>query len=82
MQSFKEYLLLEKSLGNMKGRDLFKALTNQGWQHVRTKGSHRIMNKPGVGNFVFSFADHEQVGAPMLNRVARATGLDLNKVAA
>lgn len=79
MITFKEFLL-EKSMGNVKGRDLFKALQDDGWVHTRTKGSHRIMNKPGVGNFVFSFADHEQLGAPIQNRISRATGFNLSRL--
>jgi predicted RNA binding protein YcfA (HicA-like mRNA interferase family) len=50
-----------------------------GWTEKRAPkkkgGSHRVLEKPGLPNFVFAFHDIEEIGPPMLARIGRDTGL-------
>ena len=50
-----------------------------GWSEKRAVkkkgGSHRVLEKPGRPNVVFAFHDSDEVGPPMLARIARDTGL-------
>jgi predicted RNA binding protein YcfA (HicA-like mRNA interferase family) len=80
MLTFKEFLIEGHTGGSAKGRELFKAHLKDGWTHIRTNGSHRIIHKPGKGNYTFSLGDHENVGPSMVNRVCKATGLNPAKI--
>ncbi|MCX5739029.1 MAG: type II toxin-antitoxin system HicA family toxin [Proteobacteria bacterium] len=51
------------------------ALHRIGWSSKRVRGSHRILERPGWPEFVWSFHDREEIGPRMLARIARATGL-------
>lgn len=61
--------------GSAKGAEILKALLRAGWTIKRTTGSHRVLSKPGMSDYVFSFRDSEEVGPRMLARISRATGL-------
>lgn len=59
-----------------KAKRVLAALLRIGWSVKRHKsGSHRLMEREGWPNFVFSFHDKEEVGPRMLARIARKTGL-------
>ena len=55
------------------------ALQRIGWslkRNVKTRGgSHRVLERAGWANVVFAFHDGEEIGPPMLARIARDTGL-------
>jgi predicted RNA binding protein YcfA (HicA-like mRNA interferase family) len=40
------------------------------------RGSHRILERSGWPEFVWSFHDREEIGPRMLARIARRTGLE------
>ena len=52
--------------GSAKGAEILKALIRAGWTIKRTTGSHRVLSKPGMSVYVFSFRDSEEVGPRML----------------
>ena len=58
-----------------KARRVLAALLRQGWRVKRVAGSHRFLVKPGRESFVFSHHDGEELGPPMMARIARKTGL-------
>ncbi|MEO7453922.1 MAG: type II toxin-antitoxin system HicA family toxin [Fimbriimonadales bacterium] len=58
-----------------KGSEVLKALLRRGWEIKRQKGSHKTLAHPELGDYVFSFADHEEIGRTMLARIAKRTGL-------
>jgi predicted RNA binding protein YcfA (HicA-like mRNA interferase family) len=65
--------------GSCKAKLLYRALLNRGWTLKReAKGSHRILQREGYSNFVFSFHDGEEIGPRMLSRIAKQTGLEPN----
>jgi predicted RNA binding protein YcfA (HicA-like mRNA interferase family) len=62
-----------------KARKVLKALFNLGWSIKReTGGSHRILQRPGWPDFVFSFHDGTEIGPRMLARISKHTGLKPN----
>ncbi|MGC1190830.1 MAG: type II toxin-antitoxin system HicA family toxin [Candidatus Binatus sp.] len=46
-----------------------------GWSVKRTRGSHRVLERPGSSDLVFSFHDGDEIGPRMLAKVAKHTGL-------
>ena len=58
-----------------KARKVLKALRKIGWVEVRQKGSHRTLSRDGWPDFVFAFHEGEEIGAKMLPRIAKHTGL-------
>jgi predicted RNA binding protein YcfA (HicA-like mRNA interferase family) len=58
-----------------KARRVFSVLLNIGWRVKRQSGSHKILERAGWPNFVFSFHDREEIGPKMLTRIAKHTGL-------
>jgi predicted RNA binding protein YcfA (HicA-like mRNA interferase family) len=60
---------------SIKASRLFSALVRIGWVVKRSKGSHRVLARPGFGDFVFAFHDRQEIGPKMLAHVARHTGL-------
>ena len=42
---------------------------------LESRGSHRILSRPGWPDVVFAFHDAEEIGPRMLARVAKRTGL-------
>lgn len=68
--------------GATKARRVLAALKRIGWSEKRTvagrargRGSHRVLERIGWKNFVFAFHDGDEIGPPMLSRIARDTGL-------
>ena len=60
-----------------KARRVLRALLKMGWSIKReTRGSHRVLERPGYPNYVFAFHDGEEIGPKMLARIAKHTGLD------
>jgi len=58
-----------------KAKRVLKALERIGWKIKRQAGSHRILERPGWVDYDFAFHDGEEVGPPMLSRIAKKTGL-------
>jgi predicted RNA binding protein YcfA (HicA-like mRNA interferase family) len=59
-----------------KARRVLAALLRSGWSLKRQRGgSHRVLSKPEMPDFVFAFHDGEEIGPRMLARIAKQTGL-------
>jgi predicted RNA binding protein YcfA (HicA-like mRNA interferase family) len=58
-----------------KANHVLKALLSIGWSIKRQKGSHRILQSPGLPDFTFAFHEREEIGPRMLARIAKHTGL-------
>lgn len=58
-----------------KAHRVLAALGRTGWKLKRRSGSHRTLQRPGRGDFVFAFHDKDEIGPKMLARIARRTGL-------
>ena len=58
-----------------KARKVLKALRKIGWEEDRQVGSHRVLTRGGWPDYVFAFHDGEEIGAKMLSRIAKHTGL-------
>jgi predicted RNA binding protein YcfA (HicA-like mRNA interferase family) len=58
-----------------KARRVLAALLRNGWQVKRQSSSHRILERAGWADYVFAFADDEEIGPRMLARIAKHTGL-------
>jgi predicted RNA binding protein YcfA (HicA-like mRNA interferase family) len=58
-----------------KARRVFAALMRTGWTLKRQSGSHRVLSKSGMPDYVFAFHDNEEIGPKMLVRIAKYTGL-------
>jgi len=54
---------------------LLRALYRNGWSLKRQSGSHRVLARDGLPDYVFAFHDGEEIGPRMLARIARHTGL-------
>jgi predicted RNA binding protein YcfA (HicA-like mRNA interferase family) len=62
--------------GSTKARKVLKALLKIGWSiKLETGGSHRILERDGWVDLVFSFHDGAEIGPKMLARIAKHTGL-------
>lgn len=58
-----------------KAKRVYAALIRIGWTFKRQSGSHKILGKDGWPDYQFSFHDSDEIGGPMLARMAKATGL-------
>jgi predicted RNA binding protein YcfA (HicA-like mRNA interferase family) len=59
-----------------KARRVLAALQRIGWTVKRqSRGSHRVLERVGWADFVFSFHDRDEIGPRMLARIAKLTGL-------
>ena len=59
-----------------KATRVLAALLRIGWSVKRQAGgSHRVLQRKGWPDFVFSFHDREEIGPRMLARIAKHTGL-------
>jgi predicted RNA binding protein YcfA (HicA-like mRNA interferase family) len=58
-----------------KARRVLAALESIGWRVKRQKGSHKVLERDGFPDYVFSFHDGDEVGSRMLARIAKKTGL-------
>jgi predicted RNA binding protein YcfA (HicA-like mRNA interferase family) len=59
----------------IKAARVFAALLRIGWSVKRVRGSHKVLQNPGWPDYTFAFHDKEEIGAPMLSRIASHTGL-------
>ena len=59
----------------VKARRVLDALQRIGWVVVRSRGSHRRLNRSGWRPITFAFHDSAEVGPAALRRIARDTGL-------
>ena len=64
----------------VRARQLLAALQRIGWTVKRQSGSHRILERPHWPDYVFAFHDSEEIGARMLARIAKHTGLTPNNL--
>jgi predicted RNA binding protein YcfA (HicA-like mRNA interferase family) len=59
-----------------RARQVLAALFRTGWSIKRqTGGSHKVLAKDGWPDYVFAFHDAEEIGAKMLARIGKRTGL-------
>lgn len=58
-----------------KAKRVLAALMRTGWVLKRQSGSHCILSKAGMADYVFAFHDNEEIGPRMLSRIAKSTGL-------
>lgn len=58
-----------------KAKRVLAALLRIGWNIKRQTGSHRILEREGFEDYVFAFHDGDEIGARMLARIAKKTGL-------
>ena len=58
-----------------KSKRVFAALLRIGWVVKRQSGSHCILSKQGMPDYVFAFHDSEEIGPKMLSRISKVTGL-------
>ena len=58
-----------------KARRVLAALIRIGWQEKRQTGSHIVLARPGLPDFVFAFHEGEELGPRMLAKIGKATGL-------
>jgi predicted RNA binding protein YcfA (HicA-like mRNA interferase family) len=58
-----------------KARRVLAAFLRIGWRVKRQRGSHRVLAREGWADWPFAFHDNEEIGPPMLVRIARRTGL-------
>jgi predicted RNA binding protein YcfA (HicA-like mRNA interferase family) len=59
-----------------KAARVLAALLRIGWSIKRQSGtSHRVLQRSGWQDVVFSFHDQEEIGPRMLARIAKRTGL-------
>ncbi len=59
-----------------KARQVLDALLRIGWSVKRSRGgSHKVLERVGYPDYVFSFHDSEEIGPKMLSRIAKQTQL-------
>lgn len=58
-----------------KAKRVLAALLRIGWSIKRQSGSHRTLERTGWDDYVFAFHDGDEIGPPMLTRIAKKTGL-------
>ncbi|HET6582516.1 MAG TPA: type II toxin-antitoxin system HicA family toxin [Nannocystaceae bacterium] len=58
-----------------KASRVLAALLRIGWVILRQRGSHRRLSHPTLGLYTFAFHDSDEIGARMLARIGKATGL-------
>ena len=58
-----------------KAKRVLRALEKIGWTVKRQKGSHKVLERFGYADYVFSFHDSDEIGPKMLARIAKKTGL-------
>lgn len=58
-----------------KAKKVLAALEKIGWNVKRQTGSHKILEREDWEDYVFAFRDSDEIGAKMLSRIAKKTGL-------
>ena len=61
--------------GSAKAKRVLAALEKIGWTIKRQKGSHKILERSGWPDYVFAFHDGDEIGAKMIARISKKTGL-------
>ena len=61
-----------------KARRVLAALEKIGWRVKRQKGSHKVLQRVGYADYVFSFHDGDEIGSKMMARIGKKTGLSVN----
>jgi predicted RNA binding protein YcfA (HicA-like mRNA interferase family) len=61
--------------GSAPARRVLKSPIKIGWKLKRQSGSHRVLSKEGLPDYVFAFHENEEIGPRMLARIAKHTGL-------
>jgi len=64
-----------KQWPSTKAKRVLAALCRNGWEILRSSGSHRTLAKQGYLDFVFAFHDSEEIGPRMLARISKRTDL-------
>jgi predicted RNA binding protein YcfA (HicA-like mRNA interferase family) len=67
--------MASENWASTKANRVLAALLRIGWVEKRSKGSHRVLSKSGLSDFVFAFHDRDEIGPSMLARIAKHTGL-------
>lgn len=62
-----------------KASRVLAALKRDGWVELRRRGSHRILARDGV-QVTWAFHDRDDLGGPMMARIARQTGYTLEEL--
>jgi len=60
------------------GREAVQAFEKAGWEHVRTRGDHMIMTKPGV-RVNLSIPDHRELDRGTLRKLVALAGLSVDE---
>ena len=58
-----------------RAKRVLAALQRIGWTVKRESSSHRTLSRADYPDYVFAFHDREEIGARMLARIAKHTGL-------
>jgi len=61
-----------------KAQRVLAALLRIGWTVKRQTASHRVLQRPGLSDYVFAFHDGDEIGPRMLGRIAKQTGLTVD----
>jgi predicted RNA binding protein YcfA (HicA-like mRNA interferase family) len=68
-------MIQREKWGSCRARRVLAALFRIGWNVKRRTGSHQVLTRPGFGDYTFGFHDSDELGAPMMARIAKHTGL-------
>lgn len=58
-----------------KAQRVLAALERTGWVITRTKGSHKLLVRPGSRPYWFTFHESVEIGPKALARIGKKTGL-------
>jgi predicted RNA binding protein YcfA (HicA-like mRNA interferase family) len=61
--------------GSAKAKRVLAALERMGWRVKRQTGSHKILERDDRPDYVFAFHEGQEIGAKMMARIAKKTGL-------
>ncbi|MFX4302960.1 type II toxin-antitoxin system HicA family toxin [Alicyclobacillus tolerans] len=60
----------------LSGKEVFNTLCKNGWNHIRTEGSHHIVFKHGSGPpFSIPIHGNKELKVGTLNNIIKSTGL-------
>jgi len=64
----------------LSGKDIIKALSKIGFQHVRTSGSHAILNKEDNGKITIPVPLHKELAKGTLKSIMNQAEIDLENL--
>ncbi len=69
-------------LPRVSGKEIIKALSRMGFEHIRTRGSHAILNKQDEqrGKITVPVPLHKELAKGTLKSIMRQTGLNLEEL--